>query len=181
MFEKEDELDFEKDLQINIDNLDQHLLDQAELYGKWSRLSAEASRDVNIAKLELRETEACISIKVRKSPEIYGFEKRATEAGVESIIHSSPEYRKAYLNWVAAVHRSEILESAKWSVQQRGHSLQELVKLWMNNYMSSSNVSGQSRDMQSDLAQHRQREALNRSETTSRLKLKAKGASNGTA
>lgn len=174
-FEGENSLDFERDLAISVDSLDQHLLDQAELYGKWSKYAAEAARDVNMAKMNMKEIEAKIAMKVRKNPELYGFEKRATDAGVESIVQTSPEYRGAYLEWVNATHKFDILDSAKWSISARGHSLSELVKLWMNNYMSTAAVSGQSRDMQSELSAKRQTDLLANGPGSNRLRLKLKG------
>ena len=165
------DLDYEKDLYIDKDSLEDCLVKQPELYGKWSTIWATAIEERDRAKDNLNVEKARLDMKVRKSWDILGFDKKPTDMAITTWICANNDYRKANFNLIEKTHAVNVLESAKWAFQHRKDSLDNLVKLYLNNYYADSKAVGQeARNMLSTMRQDKHLDVVENNPRTSKLK-----------
>ena len=105
--------EFEKDLQIDKDNLHHEWLGQPVLFARYADMAAEAREVMERAKQKLEVTRSEIDTEVRKSPALF---QSAQE-----------EVNQARLNF-------NILSNAVTAFEQRKYALENLVRLFLANY-----------------------------------------------
>ena len=165
------DLNYENDLRIDKDSLEECLVEQPELYAKWSTIWADAVQERDHAKEDLNVTRADLDMKVRKSWDILGFDKKPTDMAITTWICAHADYRKANFILIQKTHATNVLEAAKWSFQHRKDSLDNLVKLFLSNYYSDSKAVGQdARDMLRDMRQDKHLDVVEKNPRTQKLK-----------
>ena len=165
------DLDYEKDLHIDKDSLEECLVEQPELYAKWSNIWAEATRERDQAKENLNIKKADLDMKVRKSWDILGFDKKPTDMAITTWICAHGEYREANSELIQATYAVNVLDAAKWSFQHRKDALDNLVKLYLNNYYADSKAVGsEARDMLSTMRQDKHLDVVEKNPRTQKLK-----------
>lgn len=156
-----DELNYEEDLQIDKDSLEECLIEQPELYGKWSKVWAQAVKERDQSKEQLNVTKADLDKQIRKSWDILGFDKKPTDLAITTWICAQQEYRDANFRLIEATYSVNVLEGAKWAFQHRKDALDNLVKLFLSNYYSESKAVGQeARELLADMRQSKHLETL---------------------
>jgi hypothetical protein len=141
------EYNYESELAIDPFKLDEECLIQPALYGKYSRLAAEAEekRDqlkerVDVLKTDLKKVQAEMDQKIRKNPKICGVPD-PKEAGIANGILLQPEYKaalealhQANLDLIKAEYEWNILQGAVKAFDHRKSSLEYAVRLWERGY-----------------------------------------------
>ncbi len=144
------ELDFEKDINIDPDNLDIEWMEQPELVYKYSKAVAESEDELSIAKLdmdmtknELEKVRASTELHIRANPEHYGLAKKPTEASVKSAIALEKEVldtQKEYYDTIKKLNKAKDIvntfRSALKAIEAKRPALENLVKLLLSNYYS---------------------------------------------
>ena len=162
-------LNYEKDLHIDPDALEDCLVEQAELYGKWSNAWAMAMKERDHAKEKLNLVKADLDMRIRKNWDILGFDKKPTDMAITTWICAHEDYTKANFLLIQSTYAVNVLEAAKWAFQHRKDALDNLVKLFLSNYYSDTKSVGvEARQM---LADHRQDKHLDVVEQNPRTKL----------
>jgi hypothetical protein len=165
------DLNYENDLHIDKDSLEECLVEQPRLYGKWSNAWAQAIKERDQAKEDLNIKRAELDMKIRKSWDIHGFDKKPTDMAITTWICAHEEYRRKNFHLIQATYNVNILEAAKWAFQHRKDALDNLVKLYLNNYYADSKAVGQeARDMLSTMRQDKHLEVLEKNPRTIKLK-----------
>ena len=165
------DLNYEKDLHIDRDSLEECLVKQPELYAKWSTVWADATQERDRSKENLNIVRAELDMKVRKSWEILGFDKKPTDMAITTWICAHEKYRRANFELIRETHAVNVLESAKWAFQHRKDALDNLVKLFLSNYYADSKAVGQdAREMLRDMRQDKHLEVVEENPRTQKLK-----------
>ena len=165
------DLNYEKDLHIDKDSLEDCLVEQAELYGKWSNAWAQAVKERDQAKENLNKKKADLDKKIRKSWDILGFDKKPTDMAITTWICAHQDYRAENFHLIQATYNVNVLEAAKWAFQHRKDALDNLVKLYLNNYYADSRTVGRdARDMLADIRQDKHLEVVEKNPRTQKLK-----------
>jgi len=131
--------DFEKDLSIDIENLDVEATLQPELFFKYASLAKEAREKYDLAKMKLNITEAELARKIRERPRAFGVVK-ITESSIKEAAIVHPEYRTAYKKMVKARSESDLLYRAQEAMDQRKRMLELLVQLHGREYFSGPSI-----------------------------------------
>lgn len=126
-------LNFEKDLQIDADNLDVEFLRQPSLYMQYAEESANAKDRLSRAKETLEVVRAETDFKVRDNPAAFGVLK-ITEDAISAAILRSDEYKKANENYLSAKHAADLFQAAVIAMDQRKTSLEQLARLTIAGY-----------------------------------------------
>ena len=155
------DLNYKEDLRIDRDALEECLVEQPEMYAKWSDAWAQAVKERDEAKEALNLVKADLDMRVRKGWDILGFEKKPTDMAITTWICAHTDYRNSNFHLIQATYNVNVLEAAKWAFQHRKDSLDNLTKLFLSNYYSDSKAVGQeARDMLADMRQKKHLEVL---------------------
>ena len=169
------DLNYEQDLSTDKDALEECLVEQAELYGKWSKAHAQSIKERDDAKDLLNVVKADLDMKVRKNWDILGFDKKPTDMAITSWILAHKDYRASNFHFIEANYNMNVLEGAKWAFQHRKDSLDNLVKLYLNNYYADSRAVDQdAREMLSDMRQKKHMEIVEDNPRTKLLRRRSK-------
>jgi hypothetical protein len=134
-----DKEEFEKDLEIDIENLDVEATLQPELYFKYSVLTKEARERYDLYKMKLSITEAELSKRARLKPKAFGITK-VTEGSIKEAVTIHPEHRSAYKKMIKAKNESELLYRAQEAMEQRKRMLELLVQLHGREYFAGPSI-----------------------------------------
>lgn len=155
-------MNFERDVQIDQDALDVEWRRQPMIYLKYSELYSGKQQQVNALKDNLEFIQAELDGEIRKGFEQEG--KKYTEAKVKAQIILSKEYVDALKKFHEAEREASQLRFILTAMEHKKKALENLTSLWLSSYFSSPK-SPKRRDQAEglrDMAQNRQREALNK-------------------
>lgn len=130
------ELDYERDVQIDPDALDVEWVEQAQLFLNYAEQAAHAMARVDRAKDKVKVVKAEVFLDVRAHPDKYGLEK-VTDKAVDAMVESHEDVKAAASELIAFKHESQILDSAVKAFEQRRYSLQNLVQLQGQGYFAA--------------------------------------------
>lgn len=165
------ELNYEDDLAIDPDALEECLVEQAELYGRWAKAHAQSIKERDHAKEQLNIVKADLDMKCRKNWEVLGFDKKPTDLAITTWILAHKDYRTSNFHFIEANYATNVLEGAKWAFQHRKDDLDNLVKLFLANYYSDSKAVGsEARGMLSEMRQSKHMETVENNPRTNRLR-----------
>ena len=133
------ETDFQKDIRIDPDRLDEEALRQAELFFEYSERAAEARSKIDRAKFDLELTYTNLVNSIRKDPAKYGLVK-ITDSSIESFAKGKPVYRDAYEKWIIAKRDSSILDVAVVALEQKKRMIETLVTLHGQQYFAGPSM-----------------------------------------
>lgn len=125
---------YENDLKINKHDLDNEWINQPFLQMKYVRLAAEAETKMRKKKEHLEITKASLYLQIRAMKETT--KQKVTEAILDAEIKTSPEYSNVFEEYLETLEIYKILSGAVEAFQQRKSSLENMVKLYLNNYFS---------------------------------------------
>jgi hypothetical protein len=146
-------MNYSEEIKIDKHRLDEHLVEQSELYISWSDLYAEAIAESErqkevIANLkdELARTRAVIDLEVRESPEIFGL-KKTTDKAIESCILLDKRYieqqnkmHEAKLEYIEKKEIENKLKGSEEAFRQRRKNIENLVTLMIGGYYSEPRI-----------------------------------------
>lgn len=135
-------LNFEQDLKIDLHRLESEWADQAILYMRYSRASADAKAQVDHVRQQLDVVRAQVDAQIRSNPEKYGLEK-TTEAAILAALSLQREVREANERLIAARHEADVVASATRAFEHRRSALENEVRLFLANYYSSPTGDGE--------------------------------------
>lgn len=138
------ELNFGKALEIDKYNLDEELLQQALLYLEWSDAKAQAEQERDKAKEQLDLTRAELDISIRRDPKAFGLEK-ITEGAISNIILTQDKYQKAEIVYLEMRYSYNVISGALEALSHKKSALENLVKLFLNNYWAEAERSSLNR------------------------------------
>jgi hypothetical protein len=163
------EADFESDLKIDEYSLNEEWKNQPALFDKWSKISAQAKREAEIAKDNVEIVKAEIARDIRLSNEV-----KLTEKAIEQSIILDKRYKIAFREFINKKHDSDVLSGTLRAFDQRKDSLEYLTKLYLSNYYTEESFHSDQRN--------RLRSANSEStgkEVTERIKLQMKRRRDG--
>jgi len=131
--------EFEKDLNIDLENLEAEAIVQPELYFKYCSLAREAREAYDMSKLHLNVVEAKLSRKIREKPRMFGVTK-VIENAIKEAILIHPKYESAYRDMVRAKSEADILGKAENAMEMRKRMLELLVQLYSREYFSGPKI-----------------------------------------
>jgi hypothetical protein len=154
---------FRNELSIDKYNLDDEWKRQPYLTFKWTALVAEAERRMDKAKTEREITRSNLDAAIRKSPTKYGLETKMTESAIQGIIITSNEFKEAEEKYVEAKRRYGIVVAASRGIGDKKAALENIVKLFLNNYYAEPYVPKEMHEKVQEQARDEQIDQLNNS------------------
>jgi hypothetical protein len=131
---------FEQELAINKNKLDDELLTQAQKMMRYNSAHAQAMYDRDRAKQALDVTKANLDASIRA--ELTASGAKFTEAVVDGKIRTSSTYIEAQDKYQKAEHEVNLLLGAVMAMNARKGMLESLVKLFLSGYWSEPRVPG---------------------------------------
>lgn len=131
-------------------NLDPHRLDeewveQPRHYHRHAEQLAQAEKDFEYDKTQLKLTEAEVELAVRKQPEKYGLEK-STEAVIKAAVVIHKRVRLAHQAVLESGHRVDLHKAAVRTLEHRKAALENLVQLHLAGYYAQPRARGEAGD-----------------------------------
>ena len=139
-------MNYEEDLEIDQDSLDQEWLKQPSLMRRYTKEKAEAKK-IWDKTLEVKKTIRSELILEAKEFGIWGIEK-ITDSAIEAWYRIQKKYMDAVNEVIKAEYNYNMIEGAISSLIDKKHGLQELVHLYTIGYFSDpkepkeSNIKG---------------------------------------
>lgn len=125
---------WETDLEIDRDALDQEWLDQPTKYARICRLAAESKREAFRAEENVKIVRSELILEARTRGE-------AKNAGQEEAYYRThPRHKAAKEEWINAQFEADVLNSAQFAFSQRKDALENLVRLHGQDYFSSPSL-----------------------------------------
>jgi len=132
------ELDYDKDIIIDKDNLHVEWLNQAQLFMKYAKQEISARRDMDMAKEAVELVKAEIDADIRANPmQFTGSDKKPTESAITSLILMDQRYKDAQQEFIDSRYDHGVLAVATRGFDQKKTSLENLVKLENREYFGS--------------------------------------------
>lgn len=129
-------LDYERDLYIDESSLDVEWLNQPLLMLRYTRERAKAEREVARLKRKLRITAATLDKDVRTNPGDFKITVKLTETVVLNAVLCDEEYEEVEKELMEANYELSMIEGAVESIKQRKDALQDLVRLFGQQYFA---------------------------------------------
>lgn len=139
---KEEDFDYELDTAIDKNHLDKELQFQPSLFMKYAKLQKKAKKVFDL------QWEKVKTIRSKIIKEIKEENPKATAQLVEAEYRTNEEYIEEKKAAIEAEYSYNILDAATLSLHQRKASLQDLVKLYLNEYWAdgvSGNIDGETK------------------------------------
>ncbi len=131
--------EFERDLEIDPNELDVQAGMQGELFFKWADLSIEAQEEQDRAKLSLETIEADLYQKAKLDPDSFGITK-ATDAATAQAVKLQPKYLEASERLIIAKGDAARLRAAVGAMEQKKRMIEVLVTLHGQQYFAGPSV-----------------------------------------
>jgi len=150
-------MDYEKDININPDALDVEWLNQPSLMLKYCKALAEERKRSDLLKEKVDVARAELDKDIRTNPDKFDIEK-ITETAVQNTIITQGAYKEAFNIYIDSKYRVEICTAAVRAMDQRKDSLEQLVKLFGQQYFAGPSVP---RDLSKEWEQNKHQERAN--------------------
>jgi len=123
----ENDLDFEKDIEIDPESLDIEWLRQPSLFLRYSQQQTIADRKTarKHEKLKTLRAELILHFNKKGLPNV----DRMSDAKVDAAVRNSPKYKEAKKEYLEAVYEADMIRVAVSSFHQKRSALENLVKL----------------------------------------------------
>jgi len=131
--------DYNKDLEIDFNRLDENWRDQSSNYMDWSQKWVNAVTKRDRAKEGLDVVKAELDRELRNRD----YDKKPTETALNAMIITHENYRAAFELLTEANEEVNLLASAKSAFEHRKKALEGLTQLFVNGYWSEPRISGE--------------------------------------
>jgi len=127
-------MEYEKDLKINKHDLDNEWINQPFLQMKYVKFAVEAEIDMRRKKevFEIKKAELYLAIRIEREMA----KLKVTEAILDAEIKLDLDCKNKYDEYLTALELFKFLSGAVEAFQQRKSALENMVKLYLNNYFS---------------------------------------------
>ena len=132
-------------LEIDQNRLDEEWNDQPILYARYATRAADARKAHDEAKSRLEVVKAELDREIRKNPKSYGIEK-ITETQVTSTILLQAKYQEFSQEVIDKHHEMDVINAFVNALDQRRSALGKMVDLFLADYFSKPNASGDARE-----------------------------------
>lgn len=133
---KTNELNYEKDMQVDESALHLEWLEQADLTMKYIQYAAEAEHDRDEKKEKMEYEYARLEKDIRSDPESFELEK-LTESVVNNAILREKSYEKASQAYIDAKFEARVARGAVDAIRDKKEALQELGRLVQIGYTAA--------------------------------------------
>lgn len=164
---------YNSDIMINPNNLEDEILTQPSLYVTYMELFADYSYKKDVAKARLEYIEADLAIKIRTNPHEYDFDGKPTEGAIKNKILLDETYQKKLNELHELTKKVNIYSGMKTAFEQRRKSLDNLVALKIGGFHSdvkAFNKKAKNESMEQNRTE--QKETLNQNKRLVNLKTK---------
>lgn len=151
-------MNYEKDININPDELDVELTLQPELMYEYSRHAATCRKAFDDASEYLTFIRAKLDNEIRKDPDKYEIPK-LTETAITNTILMMGEYQDAAANVNRTRYEMEIARGAVTALEHKKSSLEKLVTLFGAQYFAGPSLPRNLSDMFAQRKEIRQQKA----------------------
>ena len=133
------ELNYEKDIFIDENQLDIEWLEQPSLMLKYCNYESQMEQNLDIEKTKLDLLKSELDSQIRKNPSDFGVEK-ITETVVLNAVIATEEYQEAYLTYLDVKFERDVAKNAVKAFSQRKDALENLVKLHGQSYFAGPRI-----------------------------------------
>ena len=133
------ELNYEKDIFIDENQLDIEWLEQSSLMLKYCNHESQMEQNLDIEKTKLDLLKSELDSQIRKNPSDFGVEK-ITETVVLNAVIATEEYQEAYLTYLDVKFERDVAKNAVKAFSQRKDALENLVKLHGQSYFAGPRI-----------------------------------------
>lgn len=134
---------YREELRIDEHNLDIEWSTQPLLFMKYAEACASAKLELDKKKEKLEIKRATLDNRIREDPGSYtGSDKKPTEAQIANTIVTLAEYKEVSSELNTARHHFELMSAAVRAFEQRKSSLENLVRLYGQQYYSTPSEEG---------------------------------------
>jgi len=127
---------YKEDLQIDENNLEYEWKRQASLYEEWGEKAANAHFEKDKKQEKLALIKAKLDTEYRKKLK----EDKPKEAEILSNVLQDPRYMEASNDYLEAYKTAKVLDVAEKAFDHRKRALENLTKLFLNNYYAEPYV-----------------------------------------
>lgn len=114
-------------------DLDGKWVNQPNLVYQYSKIAAEAARELSRQEKAVKGIEADLAVKMRTKPARYGIEK-VTEAAITAAVKTHDKYKEALDLLVDLEYKVALTRGICFALNDRRYALQSLTTLHTNNY-----------------------------------------------
>jgi hypothetical protein len=135
-------MNYEEDMKIDESALDVEWLNQSSLMIKYAKLCAKAHLDMDLEQEKLNLVKFDLDYKIRLNPKDYGIslDVKITEAVILGTTLQQDEYQEANKQFLLRRYEYETIKGAVTAVEHRKTSLENLVKLFGQQYFAGPSV-----------------------------------------
>lgn len=134
---------YKEDLIIDENNLEYEWRRQASLYDEWGEKAANAHYEKDKAKEKLDLIKAKLDTEYRKLLK----DEKPKEAEILSNVLQDKRYIEASEQYLKAIKLAKILDVAEKAFDHRKRALENLTKLFLNNYYAEPYVPAKAKDI----------------------------------
>ena len=136
------DMNYEKDMNIEEDALEQEWLDQASLANKYGRYWSECRQTLTLAEENIKLVRAELVKEANEDPDEYlGDGVKPTGGNIESYYRNHDRHKEAKQEWVEALFEANVAEIAYKEISfTRKAALENLVKLFQSDYFAGPSV-----------------------------------------
>lgn len=131
---KDDGLDYERDLEIDVDDLEREWLEQPLRYSKYARLYADAEARVRFFEEQLKTIRSKYTLEAWTRDHIG---TKLSAQSVEAWFRTQPRFLAVKKKWQRAMHVADILRNAMFAFQMRKTALEKVTDLRFGEFYSS--------------------------------------------
>ena len=130
--------DFRKDLEIDPIALDIAIIEQPQLFYRYSKMLADAEKEVKQTHERLKVKRSELIKEANEDPDgCLGTGVKPTAAPVEAYYRNHQEHKDAKTALIDAEHERDLLNACVFSIRQRKDTLQGLIQLAIMGYFST--------------------------------------------
>lgn len=126
--------DFEQDIHLQKNALDDEWLNQAQKYHYYSKVAVEASAERDRVKLNVEVIEATVEREIRADPAKFGISDKVTEAVVKAALVLDQRVQDVKSVLLDAEKNLKLANAAQTTVGDLKKSLEYLTQLFLSNY-----------------------------------------------
>lgn len=134
-------MSYADDVDIDPDSLDVEWLNHPRLMMRYCRKSAEAHREMDLAKECLDLARATLNQAIRTDPKAYGITaEKVTEASINAAILMHADYQAASTVFINSKFENDVAAAAVRAFDHRKSALENLVRLHGQAYFAGPSV-----------------------------------------
>lgn len=130
------DLDYKKDISIDVNALDVEWANQAATYAKYAEESAAANAVLRKLEEKLKVTRSELTLEAASNPSLLGDGVKPTADNIEAYYRTHPRHKSVKAEWEAASYEAEMLQNAVFAFQQKKVALENLVRLLAATYFA---------------------------------------------